>query len=48
MKIHLIQFLMNKENGYTKIDFTRGNEKYKYVLGGVEHYNHLLEFSIKK
>lgn len=38
---------MNKENGYTKIDFTRGNEKYKYVLGGVEHYNHLLEFSIK-
>ena len=37
---------MNKANGFAKIDFTRGKEKYKYVLGGVEHYNQLLEFSI--
>lgn len=37
---------MNKDNGFAKIDFTRGKEKYKYVLGGVEHYNQLLEFSI--
>ncbi len=27
------------------IDFTRGNERYKYVLGGKEHYNVKLEFN---
>lgn len=29
------------------IDFTRGNEKYKYSLGGQEHYNHHLIFKCK-
>lgn len=28
------------------VDFTRGNEKYKYSLGGHEHYNHKIEFHI--
>ena len=28
------------------VDFTRGNEKYKYSLGGKEHYNHHVVFSI--
>lgn len=28
------------------IDFTRGNERYKYVLGGKEHYNVKLFFDI--
>lgn len=33
-----------ENHGYKKIDFTRGSEKYKYVLGGVEHFNQKLEF----
>jgi len=28
------------------VDFTRGNEKYKYSLGGQEHYNCHLKFSV--
>lgn len=40
----VIEQIQKKE--YSKIDFTRGNEKYKYVLGGVEHYNQLLDFTL--
>ena len=34
------EFIMNsiKEKNILKVDFTRGNEKYKYDLGGTEHY----------
>ena len=28
------------------VDFTRGNEKYKYSLGGKEHFNHHLAFKV--
>lgn len=28
------------------VDFTRGNEPYKYAVGGVEHYIHQLTFSL--
>ena len=28
------------------IDFTRGNERYKYALGGKEHYNHRVVFLV--
>lgn len=35
-----------EQNGFSAVDFTRGNERYKYVLGGHEHYNQNLEFSI--
>ena len=35
-----------EQNGFSSVDFTRGNERYKYVLGGHEHYNQNLEFSI--
>lgn len=42
----IYQFVLKQmeEKGYSRIDFTRGNEKYKYVLGGVEHYNQRLVF----
>lgn len=32
--------------GYASVDFTRGNEKYKYVLGGEPHYNQHLIFNL--
>lgn len=37
-----------EKHGFAKVDFTRGNEIYKYSLGGVNHYNHNLTFSIEK
>ena len=35
-----------EKKGYSRIDFTRGNEKYKFVLGGQKHYNQDLIFKI--
>jgi hypothetical protein len=35
-----------EQGGYSSVDFTRGNEKYKYVLGGEEHYNQNLIFNL--
>jgi hypothetical protein len=33
-------------DGYASVDFTRGNEQYKYVLGGEPHYNQHLIFNL--
>lgn len=30
----------------TNVDFTRGDEKYKYTIGGSTHYNHSIKMSI--
>lgn len=30
----------------TTVDFTRGDEKYKYTIGGSTHYNHSIKFVI--
>lgn len=44
----LYEYIINEINyrDIKSIDFTRGNERYKYVLGGKEHYNVKLEFDI--
>ena len=47
----LIYEFIRKEIGLRDIqviDFTRGNESYKYSLGGNEHYSHRVVFSIKE
>ncbi len=36
-----------ENNYYSEIDFTRGDEKYKYVLGGETNYNYSIHFSVK-
>lgn len=36
---------INKKK-YKIIDFTRGNERYKYSMGGKEHFNVTIDFSI--
>lgn len=43
------QFIIsNMGNDYLKfIDFTRGDENYKYVLGGTTHHLHFIKFYIK-
>ena len=44
----LYKYIINETNykNIKLIDFTRGNERYKYVLGGKEHYNVKLIFNI--
>lgn len=34
------------DNNISTLDFTRGNERYKYVLGGKDHFIDSLEFTI--
>lgn len=34
-----------KENNVKSLDLTRGDEPYKYAIGGVEHYNYTLTFN---
>ena len=41
-----ICYLIEKKN-VKVLDFTRGNEQYKYALGGKNHYNHSVKFRIK-
>ena len=41
---YILKEIENK--GIQLIDFTRGNERYKYVLGGKEHYNVKLVFEV--
>lgn len=41
---YIMQIIMEKN--YTDIDFTRGNESYKYTLGGKTNYNFSIRFSI--
>jgi len=41
-------FVLHQINSHIvdTVDFTRGNERYKYSLGGVEHYNYNLKFTV--
>ena len=41
----VISHLNDKDINF--IDFTRGNEKYKFVLGGKPHHFHFIKFHIK-
>ena len=36
-----------QEGSYEEIDFTRGDEKYKFALGGKLHENHSIWFHLK-
>lgn len=40
----IIQIIQKKE--YKDVDFTRGNEPYKYTLGGKTNHNNIIHFSI--
>lgn len=46
LSIYMFVIEQMEKNGYARIDFTRGNEKYKFMLGGQEHYNQDLKFVI--
>ena len=41
-----IKILLNE--GVTRIDLTRGNEQYKYAMGGTEHYDYQYDLNLDR